>query len=278
MDNVNFDKEKETENWEFNPAGFNERFVAYFIDALPFVVCWKICLFLFIKHSVMEYNFWNDLKVGAFWILLYVIYQTIFSSGGRATLGKYMLSIRIVDKFGRNLSLTRAFIRAVCYFISALPLNFGFIMASFTRDKRALHDYCADSRVISLKPKSDFTQGLIFAVSWGIIGILLATWYYRNFVRLPPREIEQVAVAKKGMIKLAKLEEIYKQKNGTYTNDIKALAELSGNVIAFKNELVAAIDPESLVISISTDGQNYIITARARNWRKTKIQISSLKE
>jgi uncharacterized RDD family membrane protein YckC len=79
------------------------------------------------------------------------LYEALMTSSPRAaTLGKMVLSLRIVRFDGAQLSFGRATARHFAKFIvtPAVPLFIGYIMAAFTNRKRALHDILADTLVI----------------------------------------------------------------------------------------------------------------------------------
>jgi uncharacterized RDD family membrane protein YckC len=283
----------ENDNFQFNPeavggpapseseepqgpeaAGFNERFLAYVIDALPFVAGAYGTLAVMVRQGGLQYsvsveNIWKVL-----WILAYIIYETAFSSGGRATLGKFLLGLRVRSADGSELAFHKAFIRSISYFASSAPLCLGYLAALFTPDNRALHDYLGGSRVISVKERGDLANGLILAVSWALMAMLSVSWINQHFLKLSPEEERQVSAAQVTITKIAKLEEIHKMMRGGYTDDIKRLAALTGNPVAVRNEIIRNILPDTLVIS--TDGRAYIISAKAKNWHETEIQIKSM--
>lgn len=255
------------------PAGFNERFLAYVIDALPFVLMIGWTLKPAVKAGLVSPGGGGEFKWKLFWIFFYIIYETIFSSGGRATLGKWIMNIRVRAADGGDLSVGRAFVRACSYFLSSLTLNLGYIMALVTVNKRALHDLTAGSRVVSVKERGDVGQGLVLALSWGLMAIFLGSWINKTVLRITPAEKRQIVSAHRTISKLAKLEEIYMEREGRYTNDIRRLAELTGNVNAVAAELYRTLEPNTLVIS--SNGRKFIITAKARNWRRTEVQVLS---
>src|SRR5207249_698488 len=86
------------------------------------------------------------------------------------TIGKMLMGARVVGADGAPLPLGAALLRYVAYFVSAAPLAMGFIMAGLRRDKRALHDLIAGSRVdrIRARPRARaavlFDAGLAFEV------------------------------------------------------------------------------------------------------------------
>jgi uncharacterized RDD family membrane protein YckC len=66
-----------------------------------------------------------------------------------ATPGKKLLSVKIVDaKTFQDINNKQAIIRSLGYILSTLPFLFGFFMAAFRNDKKALHDLVAGTVVI----------------------------------------------------------------------------------------------------------------------------------
>ena len=259
------------------PAGFNERFLAYVIDAAPFVAAAYFTFSFLVGNGSMQYSFAAEIKWKIMWIVPYVVYETVLSSGGRATIGKRLLNIRVKAADGlTDLSVTAAFMRAIGYFISAAPLNLGYLIALVTTDKRALHDLMGGSRVISIKERSDRADGLILAVSWALIAMFTGSWINRSFLTLSPEDKRLVGMARVTIAKVAKLEEIHRMTYGRYTEDMKRLAALTGNPAAVRREIIKTIEPNTL--SLATDGRAYIITAKAKNWRKTEVTVSSIRK
>ncbi|OGS13422.1 MAG: hypothetical protein A2234_10025 [Elusimicrobia bacterium RIFOXYA2_FULL_58_8] len=254
-------------------AGFSERFLAYVIDAAPFLVLHYLSFTALTSAGSVASTPSNEFKMKLVWIGVYVLYEALLSSGGRATLGKYLLSIRVEAKDGGPLSLPRAFARALAYFVSSAALNLGYVAALFTPEKRALHDYLAGSRVVSLRERGDLASGLVLACSWGLMAILAGSWINHNVLKLTPAEKVQIVAAHKTISKLGMLEEFYRRNTGHYTNDLKSLADLTGNVEAVKAELLKNLEPQTLVLI--SNGKNFKITAKARNWRKTQVEIKS---
>ena len=255
------------------PAGFNERFVAYVIDALPFVLITFITLKMAVKAGLFPYTTVNEWIWKLLWMGLYILYEAVFSSGGRATLGKYLLGIRVRAADGSDLPFYKALVRACAYFLSSALFNIGYLMALFTREKRALHDYAAGSRVVSVKRRGDLGEGLVLAFSWGLLVILVGTWLNSTLLKVTPAEMKQIRSARTTISMIAMLEHIYMKQNGRYTEDLGRLANLTGNVNAVRAELYQTLAPDSLVIS--SNGRRFIITAKARNWRKTEVQVVS---
>ena len=65
------------------------------------------------------------------------------------TLGKWATGLRVECRDGDPVTFTRALVRhTVGYLLSLLTLGFGFLVAAFSRDGRALHDLLAGTVVV----------------------------------------------------------------------------------------------------------------------------------
>lgn len=255
------------------PAGFNERFLAYVIDAVPFLFAHSLTV-SFLRNMGNPPESVTMILLG--WMAFYLVYQAVLSSGGRVTLGKYIMRLRVVDLEGNPLSFPKACVRAIGYLLSGAPLELGFIAAAFTKDHRALHDYMCGSKVISLKERGDLGQGIVLALSWALMITLGYSMVYNNVLKLSPLEKRQIRAAHKTVEKIGLLEEYYHQRNGFYTNDLGELAKLLGNsknINAMKEELMKNLDYKN--IEINSTGRDYVIKAKAKNWRKTEVISSS---
>jgi uncharacterized RDD family membrane protein YckC len=84
-------------------------------------------------------------------ILLSAIYEIAFLTRFGATPGKMALGLKVVRAGGVPISFARATGRYFAYWLSCLtaPLLFiGFLIAAWDREKRALHDFVCDTRVV----------------------------------------------------------------------------------------------------------------------------------
>jgi uncharacterized RDD family membrane protein YckC len=82
-----------------------------------------------------------------FTLLFTAAYTTVLHTVAGQTIGKSLAGIRVVGPDGALLTAGPALLRYLAYYISAIPLGFGFLVAALRRDKRALHDLIAGSRV-----------------------------------------------------------------------------------------------------------------------------------
>ncbi len=131
------------------PAGFWIRAVALLLDFVLFAI-------VQVSLTLVGERLWGDgvaaapalrTMVGLFTALFTALYTTVLHVLGGQTLGKMLLGIRVVGADGAPLTAGAALLRWLAYFASALPLGLGFVMAGLRRDKRALHDLLAGSRV-----------------------------------------------------------------------------------------------------------------------------------
>jgi uncharacterized RDD family membrane protein YckC len=124
-------------------AGFWKRVVALLVDTLIlFILLIPVALFSLVDSLVWVYY------VGS--ILLNWLYFAFFESGGwKATPGKKLLKLSVVNLSGDRISFARASGRYFAKFFSAIILGIGYLMAAFTGKKQALHDIIADTLVIT---------------------------------------------------------------------------------------------------------------------------------
>ena len=83
-----------------------------------------------------------------FEIFLFLFYFTYLTAAGESTFGKYIFRLRVVRRRdSAPVGVTRSLVRALAYWLSALPLLLGFCMA-LVSGGRALHDVIAGTMVI----------------------------------------------------------------------------------------------------------------------------------
>jgi len=82
-------------------------------------------------------------------IVVSIYYIAFIASARKATLGKMLFGICVVDTKGHQLTKLRAFARFMASTI-LVPLTLGIavIMVAFTKEKTALYDLVCDTRVI----------------------------------------------------------------------------------------------------------------------------------
>jgi uncharacterized RDD family membrane protein YckC len=80
-------------------------------------------------------------------LLFTAAYTTVLHVVAGQTLGKSLVGIRVVGADGALLTPGPALLRYLAYWVSLASFGLGFLMAGLRRDKRALHDLLAGSRV-----------------------------------------------------------------------------------------------------------------------------------
>jgi uncharacterized RDD family membrane protein YckC len=86
-------------------------------------------------------------SVALFTLLFTAAYTTVLHVVAGQTIGKSLVGIRVVAVDGGRLTVGPALLRYLAYYASLAALGFGYLMAGLRRDKRALHDLVAATRV-----------------------------------------------------------------------------------------------------------------------------------
>jgi len=87
-------------------------------------------------------------SIAAALLLAHFSYATLAHALGGATLGKWLVRIRVVGPDGAPPSLTRSAVRSGLALLSLALLGLGLLLALFTRTGRALHDLVARTWVV----------------------------------------------------------------------------------------------------------------------------------
>ena len=142
----------------FHYGGFWIRFVAAIIDGIILGFA-SAAVQTIVFPSLMKTPPSGDISASlAILGLAYVLgvamaaaYEGLFISRLGATPGKLILKLKVVRPDGGRVSLGRAIGRYFAKILSAMILLIGYIMAGFDKEKRALHDMLADTRVIKAR-------------------------------------------------------------------------------------------------------------------------------
>jgi uncharacterized RDD family membrane protein YckC len=131
------------------PAGFWIRAVAFAIDA---VVCMVVQMSFVALGRLMMGRGGGDGNPAApaaffFTVIFAAAYWTTLHMVAGQTLGKSIVGVRVVGTDGALLTFGPAFLRYLASGLSLSLFGFGYLMAGLRRDKRALHDLIAGSRV-----------------------------------------------------------------------------------------------------------------------------------
>lgn len=135
-------------------AGFWQRFAAAFVDGIitqiiAFCIAFPAGMLLGLSGLHQQMQGLAEVIGFIIGILTAWLYSALQeSSEARATLGKKMLGLKVVDLSGRRISFGQATGRHFGKIISGLILLIGYLMQPFTERKQALHDMMAGTLVI----------------------------------------------------------------------------------------------------------------------------------
>ncbi len=133
-------------------AGFWIRFAAKIIDIIILNVIGFIMGFAVGLLSALalgeEAELALTIAIYAAALVLNVLYYTLFVGAYGATPGKMALSLQVVRADGSPVSYLLAFGRYVAAALNYFTLLIGWFMVGWNEEKRGLHDYICDTRVI----------------------------------------------------------------------------------------------------------------------------------
>ena len=144
-------------------GGFWIRFAAEVIDLLvlfivrlPLSIASRVLAFLFIYSSpesnpFLQPTYWI-IEVGIV-LLSFVVgagYEIFFVGRFGGTPGKLALRLRVVRSDFSRVTYARAAGRFFARILSSFTLYIGYLMIAFDRERRGLHDYLCDTRVIRI--------------------------------------------------------------------------------------------------------------------------------
>jgi len=152
-----------SENLVIQPAGFWRRSFTFLLDLtivnliyFLFLLIGKFAIQIGLSRADMDRPS-EDLILSLvsplllLWVVLFLIYFSLFGYFGGQTPAKMLSGIQV-----RSITLSpptwkQAILRALGYPFSSLFFGAGFLFMLFNRDRRALHDFIAGTRVIRLQ-------------------------------------------------------------------------------------------------------------------------------
>ncbi len=141
-------------------AGFFPRLAAFLLDSVLVSAALSVFKFIvwIIKLSVGDAVIFKPIlfTYNVFDILFYLLtvaYFVLMTYFCGATLGKFLMKIKVVDVEGQKLTFMSVLIReTVGRYLSALIVYVGYIIAGLDTRKQGLHDKVADTLVIYNHP------------------------------------------------------------------------------------------------------------------------------
>lgn len=128
-------------------ASLTSRIFAFLID-LGLVANILIIIETFFVNSSFENPDTNYFRIltGA---LIWILYNSLLESSiFQATIGEMLLKLKIVDLFGKKISVLRALSRCITTIISILPFGLGIWYITTDPKKQSWHDLIAGTFVI----------------------------------------------------------------------------------------------------------------------------------
>ena len=264
--------EATSEELELLPGKFSDRFIAYAIDLFPFLIAWAASVWItIVTLGKGEFSPQYLQKLGWVWVGVVFLYQFAGNLLG-GTIGKRLMGLRVVRRDGTSLGFLRAFLRAVGYLLSTPFCNFGFILALFNAENRALDDMISGALVVETRRKNTAEAAILFL---GAACAAIVVFGGNIFLQLDaplPSDTLAVEKAREGLKILANVEEAHKAQNGRYTSSLSDLAQASGDVEEFRKAMLVIFQPDLFRIELGMKG-DYRISAAAKDRKKTRVSI-----
>ena len=140
---------------ERNEAGFASRAVAIGIDAV--IVAASVSLSAFALSSISSLihlsleprrDTWAAIVVSVGGVVFVILYNMVGWSLVGRTPGKAIMGLRVESSTGGRVTPLKAIFRMAGYLLSTVALGAGFLWVLFDKERRALHDHVAGTRVV----------------------------------------------------------------------------------------------------------------------------------
>lgn len=253
-------------------AGFSERIVAFALDAAPFVVGYLVSFAVAFPRHPLEISR-ASLAWPYLWTALFVLYQAFAASGGRVSLGKKALGMRVSSLEGQPLGFGSALARALLYPLSAVG-GAGFAWALIDRSRQALHDLVVGSVVVRERALSPGFRSLVRAGAVASLALVGTSWMWENVWAARYDRIMTLAYAQVGLEEMVSLQRRHHKRNGQYAEGLFGLASVSDDPKGFLRDAGRLYELERGVdFKVAKDG--FVITARARDGRGTRVSVKA---
>ncbi len=235
---------------ELNLASVFERLLAFIIDYMPFNIITQ-ALFWYIPNktsSALDLPF--ILKIFVISYALFAVYEIIFTSGGRRTLGKFLLGIRVVRKNGEPTNIANAVLRTFGYFVGIILSFLPFALAFVSKNKRAFHDMLAGTLVVTERSKTTMEATVTAAFGTLMLGVMIGMPLYQLKTMTPPQQQIYIKNATEMVEKIGFLEDVHYKQYHFYTSDMNRLALISGDPVRFQRDVQRNIKRTGFKIGI----------------------------
>ncbi len=254
---------------DLRAARFSDRFVAYLLDAVPFAAGASATVWALLGPLAKTPTPELLALVGASWATLLFAYQ-LFGNLSGGTVGKRMMGLRVVARVDGNApGFTSSLVRALTWLLGTPLGSFGFLIALFNRENRALHDFLSGTVVVESYRKSAAQGAILFLAAAAAACGLFGYQVYAGWVLPTSRDRLAVSKANEGLAVIARVQELYKERTGTYAASIEQLAEASGDHEMFSAAMAAIFMPEPFIMEAGNRG--WRIRAAARDRHRTRV-------
>jgi uncharacterized RDD family membrane protein YckC len=156
--------------------------------------------------------------------LISLLYFTLMTSKKGQTLGKMAFNIKVVDAEGNPPAFGPSLGRWFSYLLSGVILYIGYIMAGFTKEKKALHDLIAGTRVVYKGAPN--TVAIVLTLVFGlggavVVGGITAAIAIPNFARMKSAASDSINKANLKNIQTAI--QVYYADQMAYPKDLNSL-------------------------------------------------------
>ena len=246
---------------ELRPARFSDRFLAYLLDTVPFVVGALISLWIWGGPLGRPFDDRSLAGIAAAWTGLAVFWQFLWNLSG-GTLGKKLFGLRVVTAQGTVPGFFRSLVRAVGWLLSTPLANVGFLIALVHPRTRTLHDMIAGTFVVESSSSRASGAAAFLAAALMAVG-LVALNYGTAYLRPTPKDLVAIAKADEGLDVIARIQEAHREKHGTYAGTLEDLAEASGDAEVFRKAMLEVFSPTPFILEAGNRG--WCVTAAAKS-------------
>jgi uncharacterized RDD family membrane protein YckC len=255
---------------QYETASVFERAVALLFDVLMFASVYLWSSYVLIMKLDWITTPTQNVVIYISFNILFILYCSVLSSGGRQTLGKFLIGIKVVSKEGQApLSFVKAFIRTLGYYAGFMTFFGGFTLALFNKNNRALQDLISGSMVVSVREKTAAEATAIAALGTFLIALMVFYVYFILFMLPSPFQKARVQAAQEQVNRLAYLQEMHKENFGYYTADLVRLGLISGDAVQLQRDIQHNLRRRGFSLGVTTDG--YKISAIAKDGEETVV-------
>lgn len=139
----------------YKKASFKDRFLAFIIDQLVFLIPFILYLYAIFIIFIKDYSIAFNLSAFLF-SLLFIVYNTLFIWRSGATIGKRLLKIKVVNDQHQSINFWRALSRESIGKFLSIIFYLGYLWVLIDTRKQGWHDKLAKTFVLKLDKNRQF--------------------------------------------------------------------------------------------------------------------------